>query len=57
MLYTRTDGFLQNVTTYTKLHAIASHIPCCHVNLYTTLTHVKFIISVTELGTSWLNDL
>jgi len=52
-----TGGILQNITTSTKLHAMTPHTPCYHVNLYSNLTHFKFIFYVTERGTSLLNDL
>jgi hypothetical protein len=51
---TMIDGFLENIITSTKLHAITSHTA---VKLASTLTHVKFIFSVTELGSCWLNNL
>jgi len=57
MLHILTNGILQNITTSTKLHAMTPHTPCYHVNLYSNLTHVKFIFYVTERGTILLNDL
>jgi len=36
---------------------MTQHNSCYHVNLHSTLTHVKFMFSVTERGTSLLNDL
>jgi len=57
MLHIVTGGILQNITTSTKLHAMTPHTPCYHVNLYSNLTHFKFIFYVTERGTSLLNDL